>query len=208
MPPLKTHVYIDGFNLFYGLLKKSPYKWLNLECLCQSYLDLSKNDIISIKYFTALVVPRKNDPHQNSRQQTYLKALKTLSKVEIIYGHFLSHTVSMPRADGSGYVDVIKTEEKKSDVNIASHMLHDAYTDKYDLAVLISNDSDLSEPLRIITQDMGKLAAILNPQKNRSKELSKYALFYKKIRQGSLSKCQFPDIVSDKNVTIVKPKDW
>lgn len=162
-----------------------------------------------IKYFTAKVKSRPSDPRQSSRQMIYLRALGTLQNFDIIYGHFLSHEVWMYRADGKGKIKVIKTEEKKSDVNIATHLLYDAFKDKYDLAVLISNDSDLSEPLRIITREMGKKVGILNPQKHiMSKELSKYALFAKQIRKSALAVSQFPDELVDKHGTIHKPFDW
>jgi uncharacterized LabA/DUF88 family protein len=209
MSPLKTYIYIDGFNLYYGLLKGSPSKWLDIDKLCRLYLDTSKNNIIKIKYFTALVKSRPNDPDQHIRQQAYLRALQTIPHLEIIKGHFISHVVYMPLADGSGYARVIKTEEKKSDVNIAVHMLHDAYKNNYDLAVLVSNDSDLSESLKIIKEDMGKNIGILNPQNSHSStELSKYSLFQKKLRQGSLVQCQFPAQLSDSTGVINKPKKW
>jgi hypothetical protein len=114
----------------------------------------------------------------------------------------------MPLADNSGFAEVIKTEEKKSDVNIAVHMLHDAYQNKYDLAVLISNDSDLSEPLRLIKVEVEKKVGILNPQARPSKELGKYALFQKQIRAGALAVCQFPVTLKDKNGVIRKPTAW
>jgi len=208
MPPFRTYVYIDGFNLYYGQVKKTPYKWLNLDSMCRSYLNASNNDILKIKYFTALVKSRPQDPDQSVRQQVFLRALRTLPNFEIICGHFLSHEVYMPLADGSGYARVIKTEEKKSDVNIAVHMLHDAYKNMYDLAVLVSNDSDLVEPLRIITVEMGKKVGLLNPQKKPSLELGKYALFQKQIRAGALAACQFPAQIHDKHGIVHKPAMW
>ena len=136
MLPLRTYVYIDGFNFYYGQVKASPYKWINLDTLLRHYLDPAINSIQYIKYFTAKIKPRSKDPNQLNRQLIYLRALETIPNFEIIYGHFLTHEVIMPRADGKGMVKVIKTEEKKSDVNIATHIIHDAYRDKYDLAVL------------------------------------------------------------------------
>ena len=208
MSPMRTFIYIDGFNLYYGAVKGTPYKWLNLDDLCRTYLDPTKNDIHKIKYFTAPVKSRPSDPEQNIRQQTFLRALKTIPHIEIILGHFLSHEVSMPLADGTGYVNVIKTEEKKSDVNIAVHMLHDAYKNLYDLAVLISNDSDLSEPLRIIKEELNKKIGIINPHKKPSRELGRYAIFQKQIRAGTLAMCQFPIQIKDKHGIINKPKKW
>ena len=93
---MKTIVYIDGFNLYYGAVKGTPYKWLNLLALCKFLLP--KNEIIRIKYFTALVTARPNDPDQPNRQQLYLRALRTIPGLEIIYGHFLEHVIMMPLA--------------------------------------------------------------------------------------------------------------
>ena len=81
MYPLRTNIYIDGFNLYYGKLKGTPFKWINLDILCRTNLDPAKNKIQKIKYFTALVKPRPGDPDQNIRQQAYIRALLTLPNI-------------------------------------------------------------------------------------------------------------------------------
>ena len=203
----KTAVYIDGFNFYYGALRNTKFKWLDPSALCR--LLLPKHEITTIKYFTALVSARPSDLDQPVRQQTYLRALSTLPNLEIIYGHFLTHKVSMYRADGKGYVKVLKTEEKGSDVNIASHLIHDGHQGAYDGAVLITNDSDLSEPMRIVSQELGRPVAILNPYSKRaSRALTKYASFTKSIRKGVLGLSQFPDTMKDSTGTFHKPKKW
>jgi hypothetical protein len=163
---LTTNIYIDGFNLYYGALRNTPYRWLNPETLCQ--LLLPKNTLGKIKYFTALVSARPSDPDQPVRQQLYLRALATLHPlVSIHLGHFLTHAVKMPLAVTPGqpqtYVKVIKTEEKGSDVNLATHLLHDAHLGRFDIAVVISNDSDLLEPIKIVRNELHKQVGILNP---------------------------------------------
>ena len=158
---VRVNIYIDGFNLYYGAVKGTPYRWLNLAELCR--LLLPRDEIVQIKYFTALVNPRPSDPDQRSRQETFLRALSTIPNLSIIYGFFLTHEVTMPLArPGKGYVRVIKTEEKGSDVNLATHLLIDGVDDSYELAVVLSNDSDLLEPIRVVTQRLGKPVGILN----------------------------------------------
>jgi len=129
----RTYVYIDGFNRYYGAFKGTPYKWLNLQMMCE--LLLPKNEVVRIKYFTARVNGRTGDPNQAERQQIYLRALRTIPNLEIIYGHFLTHTVSMrvanPGPNEPKYVSVLKTEEKGSDVNIAAHLINDGYQKRY-----------------------------------------------------------------------------
>jgi uncharacterized LabA/DUF88 family protein len=152
---LKATIYVDGFNLYYGALKNTPYRWLNLAKLCQ--IMLPRDTINQIKYFTALVNPRVTDPDQLTRQQIYLRALQTIPNVEIIYGHFLTHEIMMPLAPPkAGHVKVLKTEEKGSDVNLALHMLSDGYKNAYDVAVIVSNDSDLLLPIQFVKKELRK----------------------------------------------------
>lgn len=204
-------VYVDGFNLYYGAVKGTPYKWLDISKMVQ--LLLPKNQILKIKYFTALVNSRPQDPDQPLRQQMYLRALKTIPNLEIIPSHFLSHEVNMPLANRppgkQQYVKVIKTEEKGSDVNIATHLLHDGYQGLYGIAIVISNDSDLVEAIRIVRNELKKGVIILNPFKNTpSQELKKVATFVKPIRQGVLAASQFPSPLKDQNGTFYKPPSW
>lgn len=207
----RTTIYVDGFNLYFGALRKTPYRWLDILALCNIYLP--NNNITSIKYFTAKVSARPNDPQQPARQQAYLRALTTLPCIEIIYGHYLSHTISArlasPPSKGNPYVNIIKTEEKGSDVNLATHLLHDAHKNRYDIAVVISNDSDLLEPIKLVRSDLGKQVGILNPQKNPSRAILPHIDFIKQIRPGPLSASQFPNQITDKNGHIIyKPNSW
>jgi uncharacterized LabA/DUF88 family protein len=104
---------------------------------------------------------------------------------------------------------VIKTEEKGWDVNIATHMIFDGYKGAYDIAVLISNDSDLVEPIKVVRQEFKKGVIVLNPYpKKPSHELQKYATFVKPIRQGVLAGSQFPVTLQDRNGEFYKPDAW
>ena len=204
---LKANIYVDGFNLYYGALKGTPYHWLNIAKLC--HIMLPRDTIHQIKYFTALVNPRPTDPNQLTRQRIYLRALETIPNLEIIYGHFLTHEVMMPLAPPkNGYAKVIKTEEKGSDVNLALHLLSDGYKNAYDVAVIVSNDSDLLMPIQFVKRELGKMTGVLNPQKYPSRVLTANADFVKNIRKGVLSKSLFPTILTDSRGKFKKPASW
>ncbi len=208
---MRTYVYVDGFNLYYGAVKDTPYKWLNILQLCQ--LLLPRNQILKIKYFTALVTARPGDPDQPNRQQIYLRALRTIPDLEIIYGHFLEHEVMMPvagsLASSPHYVKVIKTEEKGSDVNIAAHMISDGYKGAYQISILLSNDSDLVEPVKIVRNELKLPVGVLNPRPTSpSHELRKFATFVKPIRSGVLAASQFPRTLADSKGSFYKPPKW
>ena len=207
---MKTIVYVDGYNLYYGSVKKTSFKWLNIHRMCE--LLLPNNQIVGVKYFTAKVFSRKSNPQKHIRQQVYLQALETITNLEIIYGRFAEYRKMMwladPKAGQSKSVEVIRTEEKGSDVNLAVHMLHDGYQGKYELAVIISNDSDILSAIEIVQNDLGLKVGILNPQKHPSKDLKKEALFLKKIRPGVLRESHFPTKLTDAKGSFYKPKNW
>jgi uncharacterized LabA/DUF88 family protein len=203
-----TNVYIDGFNLYYGALKRTPYKWLNLAKLCQ---ELLPNDTIQyVYYYTARVSARPDNPSAPADQQIYLRALRTLPNLSITYGHFLTHSVSMTLTGSNPpkRVWVDKTEEKGSDVNLAAHLLRDAFQKRFELAVLVTNDSDLAEPVRIVKEELRLPVGILNPHQHHSQELKRLAMFVKRIRQGHILASQFPAALHDGKGAFHKPSSW
>lgn len=207
---MSTIAYIDGFNLYYGALKGTPYKWLDLEALCRRLLP--KDEIHAIRYFTARVSARRDDPGQAQRQATYLRALETLPLVRIHYGHFLSRPARMPLANpnpgGPKTVAVIRTEEKGSDVNLASHLLFDCCEGRCETAVVISNDSDLRVPIRIAEEKMGVRVGIINPHPAKKRSRALRGSFFKQIRTSVLVECQLPDVLADDIGEFRKPEGW
>jgi uncharacterized LabA/DUF88 family protein len=207
---MRTSIYVDGFNLYHRALKETPFKWLDLKLLSQNLLQ-PHNQIVRIKYFTAMV-SGTFDPNQPTRQKTYIRALqKHIPELEVYYGRFQGHEVKMPLSPLTkpfSYAYVHKTEEKGSDVNLAVHLLNDAWRDKYDCAVLISNDSDLAEPLRLVREQNKKCIGILSPIQDGpiAKDLQRHAHFVKRIRSGVLAASQLPLAIPDS--TITKPASW
>ena len=169
---------------------------------------LPKNEILKIKYFTANV-SGKYDKQQPVRQESYLKALKKhIQEIEIIKGYFQTHKVMMPLADDPRKkIEVYKTEEKCTDVNLAVHLVNDAWKKEYECAVVVSNDGDLTEAMRIVGEDLNLPIGLATPGKAIvSHSLLKYATFIKRIRKNILIKSQLPNPIP--NTKIFKPKEW
>lgn len=207
---MKTSVYIDGFNLYYGALKGTSYKWLDPLALCRTIIP--SNNVTSIKYFTAKVTSRPDDPDKLNRQNIYLRALQTIPILKIYLGHFLTHVVRMPLAHPqSGQpttVDVIKTEEKGSDVNLATQLLMDAWNGTFECAVVISGDSDLKTPILVVIEEFQKTVGVINPHVKPSIALKNIAHFYKPIRDSALRSSQFPPVLTDGIGRFHKPASW
>jgi hypothetical protein len=190
---VRTYVYIDGFNLYYGSVRGTPYRWLNLRLLCEKLFP--RHQIECIRYFTAIVNGTPDDPSKPQRQQT------------------LSNNVYMPRVhrlpSQSRKIEVVKTEEKGSDVNLASLLLADGFRGHFEAAIVVSNDSDLMLPIQIVTQELSLPVGLLNPHERFSVQLSRVATFKKKIREGVLRDSQFPDTLVDRDgKELHKPEGW
>lgn len=211
---LRVNFYIDGFNLYYGCLRHTAFKWLDLEALAKQYIQ-SGDVLHRIRYFTARVTPRPNDPQAPQRQQIYLRALHTIPCLSVHLGRFQDSEVEMrlvyPPKTGSKRALVVKTEEKGSDVNLATYLLLDAFKNDAEVAIVVSNDSDLVEPIRIAKDELGMRVGILNPHpaKFRSLDLQRIPpTFFKQIRSGALSASQFPDSFADARGTLTRPGSW
>lgn len=216
----KVIVYVDGFNLYYGGRddhcgkSTAGWRWLDLQALAQRMLP--KDQIVGIKYFTALIVPRPGNPGARQDQETYIRAIKTIPNLEVVYGRFLTSKIWAMRVHppkvGKKKVKVYKTEEKGSDVNLASHLLVDGFKKNYELAAVISNDGDLKGPIAYVRDDLSLPVGVLNPRKKRSHALSPSQLppksFYKPIRAGALRASQFPPTLTDSNGTFTRPTGW
>lgn len=252
---------MDGFNFYYGALKGTPYRWLNLVELAKQLVPQSFT-IEKLKYFTARVSGAE-DPDAPRRQQAYLSALHTLPEVQVIYGSFLAKTIwrpvvnlpvagatispitqSIPAASytvsggtlkapaqlnvgvypvrGSRrrrrrgplgpptnalIAEVHAMEEKGSDVNLASHLLNDAWKGLFDAAIVFSNDSDLVEPIRMVSVERKKpitlACAARNPMTSKLVTVTQY---HRAIHPAMLASAQFPNPIP--GTVIAKPSKW
>ena len=207
---MRTFVYVDGFNLYYGALKGSSWKWLDLVALFDNMLQ-SHHRIVTVKYFTARVSGTSADQSKPQRQDLYLRALQRYrSEVKVYFGHFLSHRVQAPLVNPVGSrrtAEVIRTEEKGSDVNLAVHLLNDGWLDAYDCAVVVTNDSDIAEGMRLVREQHSKHIGLVTPGARRpSRQLMAHAHFSRRIRSSALARSQLPDRIP--NTRIRKPALW
>ena len=210
---MRTFIYIDGFNLYYGAIKGTPYKWLDLKTLFSTILK-PYNKILAIKYYTAKVAARPDDPDAPTRQTIYIDALRAhIPEIEITLGHFLQSTVRMRLARPRPWqktIEVIKTEEKGSDVNLSLHVLNDAWLELYDCAVICSNDSDLSAALRLVKKQHKKKIILVVPGdptlRPAAIQLKRYADAVIHITEDHLKASLLPNPIP--NTSVHKPSSW
>jgi uncharacterized LabA/DUF88 family protein len=214
---LRTNVYIDGFNLYYGSLRRTPFKWLDVSALCTALLP--GRQINRIRYFTAHVRALQHDPQAPVRQDIYLRALNTIPNLTIHKGHFAPRPSVFPQfplaylnpTKPPLVVQVLRTEEKGSDVNLATYLLLDCFDNDFDEAVVISNDSDLAFPIERVVSQFRKVVGVINPHPRRglSGSLIKVATFHlRTINKKVLTTCQFPATLTDSGGTFTKPFTW
>ncbi|HUO57074.1 MAG TPA: NYN domain-containing protein [bacterium] len=196
--------YIDGYNLYYGLKSKGwkRFYWLNLVELVRSLLK-PEQSFAGVKYFTALV---SDPPDKRKRQSTYIEAIQTVKGIKVYYGKFLAHKKACRKC---GYEHIVQSE-KMTDVNIATELLVDAFQDKFDIALVISADSDLSSPITRVKQEFpGKRVIAVFPPARHSIELQKIATGCFTLGRAKLLDAQFPDEVTKADGFVLKrPREW
>ncbi|HKG39267.1 MAG TPA: NYN domain-containing protein [Conexibacter sp.] len=214
---MKANVYVDGFNLYYSALRRRfpDCKWLDLRTLAETLFPF---DVIErVQYFTARVIARADDPQEATRQQMYLRALATRD-VEIVLGQFRNGTRWMRRVEpcpnGAGCpvseenICVAVTEEKGSDVNLASRLLVNVFRQDCEMAIVLTNDTDLVEPIRIARDELGLRVALLSPSDSPARSLRDTVDIVKKVRHGSLQRSQLPTVLADHRGDIHRPRAW
>jgi uncharacterized LabA/DUF88 family protein len=97
-----------------------------------------------------------------------------------------------------------------TDVNIATQMIIDAYQDKYDMAMLISGDSDLVPPIRAIHANFKqKRVFVAFPPKRHNSSVALVAKGSIVIGRKKLADNQFPaEITKHDGFILKKPKGW
>ncbi len=196
--------YIDGFNLYFGLKSKKwrRYYWQNLQILGQNLLK-SEQSLIFTKYFTAIVT---FPPDKAKRQKTFIEALESLNNLSIYYGKYQINTRKCVKCGNIAPIP----NEKMTDVNIAVELLSDAYQNKFDTAILISADSDLTAPINTVLKLFpAKRIICAFPPDRYSFELSRTASGYFTIGRKKFAESTFPDEVTNRDgFKLVKPESW
>ena len=214
---MRTIAYIDAGNLYHGLLKdRPPLKWLDPFALVRTLLH-DDHSIEKVKFYTARVRTYPHDSAAIERQRIYLRALNEINGLEIIEGYYNRNKAWMPAVNAKcktceettdGRVHIVKLEEKRTDVNIVTDMLYDAFTDAADAFALISGDSDFIAPLDLIRHKFAKQVLVFDPREQFS-DICYHASYYAHIPRDLPTRCQLPDIVMLPNGrTIHRPPAW
>ena len=230
----RTAVYIDGYNLYYGRLRNTPFKWLDLVQLFQAVLtERDQNEqLMFVKLFTApaLAAFATHGAASVRAQSAYHRALKAKysDRFHIIYGNhtYNKHGALMPiflpeqPFDRENRVRVWRLEEKKTDVNLALGMYRDLGKGLCDRIILVTNDTDLEPALAAIREDfpvamIGVVAPVRHTRAGTTmyraasgslSNLAHWAISY--LSDDQLLQAQLPPIVPTKKKPILKPAHW
>lgn len=225
---MKTIAYIDGYNLYYGCLKHSKDKWLDLYKLFSLrilHAQAPASELVSLKFFTADIKAKiaSNGQAAQHAQQAYHRALEQLypDHIRIIKGYYALEKACLPIYQQppckTARVDVWKLEEKQTDVNIALEAYRDAAKGRAEQLVFVSNDTDLAPALAAIRDDFAsdiKIGVVLPIRKSThgrpgNEQLSQYADWTRRhITDEELAACQLPVKIPTQKKPIVKPEYW
>lgn len=213
-PKARSVIYIDGFNWYFAIFRHHPeWKWLNIQTFFEEVrID---DNVVGIKYFTASVEPKLLVSDKRSRQNLYLNALRTLPKVRVILGKYQDREVTC-LAECKQRYDV--PEEKKTDVNIAVHMIDDAINGVVDRIVIVSGDSDVEPAAAWIHQKYPKIKMTVYLPALEEEKSTRRNDYYESIGANVkflplqlLDKHQLPNPVPTKSgegAGFERPKSW
>lgn len=203
----RVMTYIDGFNLYYGLRSKGwkRYYWLNPRQIGVELLEPGQR-LVGTRYFTAAVKPDGAGPENCQRQNTYLNAIGCEPDTEIRFGHYLAKQGKCFKCKATWPT----YEEKKTDVNISVALLGDAVDDLYDVALLISGDSDLVPPIQAVRLRFpSKRIIVVFPPNRHSNELGKAANASFGLGRKVIADSQFPDAYTRPDGFVLhRPANW
>lgn len=234
---LRTRVYIDGYNFYYGCLKGTPFKWLDLYKLFREHVlppvrvrcgeQHAYSELLpeALQYFTATIIERAaKGPDSVSSQARYHTALRKLydGRIRIVEGYYSVTKVRAPRIDEAqpdrplsqcDRVPIWKLEEKQTDVNLALHAYHDALTGQVDHVVIASNDTDLVPALRMIREHTSVAVGLVIPTRDHERQpnadLAKYADWVRRhVTDAELEAAQLPRVVPGGKRPTIKPDSW
>ena len=203
----RVMVYVDGFNLYFGLKSKGwkRYQWLDLRRLSENLLQAEQR-LAGVRYFTARILARPGNSKGLKRQTSFLEALETLPDLQIHYGHYLAKRQKCVKCGAIWEI----CEEKMTDVNIAVELLSDAQDNRFDTAIIISGDSDLTTPVQAVRKRYpNKRVIVAFPPNRNSVQLHRAATATFRIGRKKLKDSQLPDQVTKPDGFILhRPSEW
>ena len=196
--------YVDGFNLFFGMKESGwqQFYWLNVCQLAENILP-PNSVLTAVKYFTARVV---SPDDKRKRQGSYLEALQAQTQCVIIHGKYQLEE-NYCRSCFSHYS---VPKEKMTDVNIAVTMMEDAFLSRFDIALLVSGDSDLTPPVSSVLRIFPEKSVIVAfPPRRFSADLKTAASGSFNITRVNLRDSQLPDeITKSDGYVLRRPSKW
>ena len=215
LPKKRCTIYVDGFNLYFGVFQHRPaWKWFNPQSFFEA-LRLDE-DVIAVKFFTALVDPQKHVSSRRDRQKRYFKALASLPKVKIIPGKYQERTVTCQARDCLRRLEYPVPEEKKTDVNIAVNLLEDALRGLTGSMVVVSGDSDLEPAVEWVRRNYPAIKITVyipaledEQQQRRNDNYHRMGVTCKLLPLADVPRHIFPATVSlGENETVARPPEW
>lgn len=195
--------YIDGSNLYFGMVDAGLRycKWLDVKKLMMSFLE-SNQVLVAVKFFTSRLT---HDAEKEDRQNTYLNALSSIG-VDLIFGSYQHKSITCHQCKHKW----ISPNEKMTDVNLATHLVMDAHLDAYDVAFLISGDTDFAPCIEAVNESFEtKSVVMLFPPMRENDSLDEEARSSQVITKEKLIMCQLPlQMFGNDGIEIHKPAGW
>lgn len=234
---MRTRIYVDGYNLYYGCLKGTSLKWLDVLSLFEAHILPSVTATVagqrlhtvlaplSLKFFTAKILEKVAKASDSVQcQERYHAALKKHQpgRLEIIEGYYSLNSTTARLVDAQNpkaaprdceEATVWKVEEKQSDVNLALHAVTDVLLGGMEQVVIVTNDTDIAPAVEMLKRHTKAVVGVVVPTTDRerppNKDLVVLADWVRThITLAELQAAQLPRVIPDPRRPVAKPDSW
>ena len=234
---MRTRIYIDGYNLYYGCLKGTSFKWLDVLSLFEVHILPSVTatlagqrltpvlDPLAVKFFTAPILERVAKATDSVQcQEKYHAALNKhqSGRLEIIKGYYSLTTTTARAVDAANQkvaprdceeVTIWKLEEKQSDVNLALHAVTDVLLGGIEHVVIVTNDTDIAPAVDMLKRHTKAAVGVVIPttvhERPPNTDLVAQADWVRShITLAELEAAQLPRVIPDRRRPVSKPVSW
>jgi len=203
---VKAALYIDGFNLYHSILelRRNYLKWVNLWELGELIIPTNSHELVKVLFCTAY---NKKDFDKLTRHQKYVRALEHVG-VTCELGHFIKD----PRRCRNCGHEWVEDAEKETDVNVAVHLLNDAYRNIFDHGYVLTADSDQAAVARLFKVEFPQkaLTVVTPPKRPPSKSILRHVDSDISLNRDHFELSLLPPTLfnPDGSVAVIRPHEY
>lgn len=200
-------LYIDGFNLYHAVdeLGVPHYKWCNFWKLAELVARGHAQEVTRVVFCTAYF---KGDHGKRVRHEALVNAQEIMG-VSTKLGHTTTEPMKCKSPNCGHKWD--QPREKETDINLSLSLFSDACDNVYDVAFLLTADTDQAATISFFRNKFPnkKVINVIPPGRAPSQHLADLSHGRVKLTANHFDECALPEVImKDGFKTIYRPPEY